>query len=243
MPEPAKPKVFIATPAYGGLVASEYAGSLAALILDLARHGIDAEYYSPASSDIALLRDLCAARFERSDCSHLLFIDADVEFPAALGRSLLAADEDLIGAVYPKKDIDAQALEKAIRSGRAFADALALAQDFNVLLLDNRIRVSNGVGEVAGLGMGFTLIARRCLDRMRASGTVQTYRYHGTECRPYFRRLETSGGEPLSEDYSFCARARQAGVKVMAHIGADLGHIGRFRYGGPYERRLTLLGG
>ena len=42
---------------------------------------------------------------------------------------------------------------------------------------------------------------------------------------------ESGGRWELSEDYSFCERARQAGFTVMADTRIRLWHVGTYRYG------------
>ncbi|HEY8504035.1 MAG TPA: hypothetical protein VIL46_05595, partial [Gemmataceae bacterium] len=51
---------------------------------------------------------------------------------------------------------------------------------------------------------------------------------------PYFAPLAVKDGEGawyLSEDYAFCERARQCGVRVMADTTVRLWHVGSYRYG------------
>ena len=42
----------------------------------------------------------------------------------------------------------------------------------------------------------------------------------------------------MSEDYSFCARAAEAGVAIKGYVGPGVGHVGSFIFEGPFIERL-----
>ena len=51
--------------------------------------------------------------------------------------------------------------------------------------------------------------------------------------------IKLDNGDWLSEDYAFCNRVRALGdVPLLAYVGAGVGHVGHFTYGGPYVERL-----
>ncbi len=55
---------------------------------------------------------------KNTDCTHLMFIDADMYFEAdAVGR-LLDADRDIVCALYPKKEIDWDRVRQAVKMNR-----------------------------------------------------------------------------------------------------------------------------
>jgi hypothetical protein len=60
----------------------------------------------------------------------------------------------------------------------------------------------------------------------------------GGETREVQEPVESASSLPaegaywyMSEDYSFCERARQCGYKIMADTSIRLWHIGAYRYG------------
>lgn len=79
-----------------------------------------------------------------------------------------------------------------------------------------------GVFECGGVGTGFMLISRACLetlaDKCDADGGLPMFRF------PMRRRREGMVVED-GEDYDFCKRAREAGFKVLADPRFDTVHI------------------
>ena len=53
-------------------------------------------------------RNILTAMFLESDCSHLMFIDADIEFDAESILRALAYDKPIMAAAYPKKALPIQ---------------------------------------------------------------------------------------------------------------------------------------
>lgn len=93
-----------------------------------------------------------------------------------------------------------------------------------------------GLVEVKYAGMGFMHVRCEVFERMEKE--LKLPRCHGSydpakPIVPYFRPMiveEKGRPEYLSEDSSFCERARQIGVKVMADTTIRLGHVGRYVY-------------
>ncbi|WIA10832.1 hypothetical protein OEZ85_010998 [Tetradesmus obliquus] len=103
----APPKVFIATPAYGCLVANAYLSSLLAARVELSRRGIaSAVHMTGNESLVQRARNLMTAAFLRSDCTHMVWIDADIAFNAETLLRMLEFDKDITTAIYAKKNIN-----------------------------------------------------------------------------------------------------------------------------------------
>ena len=147
----------------------------------------------------------------------LMWVDSDVVFHADDVDRLRAHDLPLVCGLYPKKsrrEFAATFLPgtPAVRFGRA-----------------------GGLTEVLYCGMGFVHTRRRAYDaiRERLRLPVCNQRF-GSPLVPYFAPLVVKDGPGawyLAEDYAFCERARQAGVKVMADTAIRLWHVGSYRYG------------
>ncbi len=74
-------KLFVATPAYGGQVTTHYMLSLMKLWGESPSKGVELQYFSVSKESlITRARNNIAHQFRKSDCTHLLFIDADLEF-------------------------------------------------------------------------------------------------------------------------------------------------------------------
>lgn len=177
--------------------------------------------------DIVRTRSVAVAwALERQDWAWLLFWDSDV-FPedvSIVGHMLGCAERgghDWIAAPYPlKRDAEAYPFRPLDRSAP--------------------VQAHDGCAEVAGVGIGFTLIRRRALAKM-----VDAYRkehwftHQGREVVAIFQLMYTpvdANGERemLSEDFSACERWRALGGKVQMYVGpgAPLAHVGLKAYRG-----------
>lgn len=99
-------RLFVATPMYGGQCFGSYTKSL----LDLSRvcqaHGITAQFsFIFNESLITRARNYLVDEFMRSDFTHLMFIDSDIDFNPNDVLSLLALNKPIIGGPYPKKSV------------------------------------------------------------------------------------------------------------------------------------------
>lgn len=86
---------------------------------------------------------------------------------------------------------------------------------------------------IAGVGMGFTMVTRECLEALAKEARWYTDLPQGLRCPNLFGQLyEQVGGVEtlLSEDFSFCKRAREAGFAVELYEQAGIvnhagGHV------------------
>ena len=95
-----------------------------------------------------------------------------------------------------------------------------------------------GLCQVEGIGFGFTLIERACLEELAQVCPTYPSPLTGAPVRAFFR--EMSGGQ-LDLDYSFCKRWIERGGDVWAFVDADIRHVGDFRYGMPFTAYLAAL--
>ena len=100
--------------------------------------------------------------------------------------------------------------------------------------VDKPVEIFNG-------GTGFMLIKRRTFERMKK--VVNKYKNdvgfigQGVEQHEWITEYFACAIEPgterlLSEDYFFCWKAREAGLKVWAAPWAQLGHFGTYLFEG-----------
>lgn len=73
--------------------------------------------------------------------------------------------------------------------------------------------------QVAGTGAACLLVHRTVFEKMAE-------RFPGP--RPWFAETETSDGDLLSEDLTFCIRAQACGFPIYVHTGIKLGHLKSF---------------
>jgi hypothetical protein len=142
--------------------------------------------------------------------THLLWLDADT-FPAdamdgvrAVREMLELVGEGLVGAPYTNKSTPTRWVHD---TGGGF--------DFGGV----------GLVPVRGLGFGFTLTSRSCLERVSAVSGEYVDLPGGLVCRNAFGQIiaERDGVRTLlSEDFSFCERWRDLGEVAYVYSRAGL---------------------
>lgn len=119
-------KLFFSTPCYGGITTGVFAKCVADLNNILTQLGCPINiYFLFNESLITRARNYAVDEFMRSDCTHFIFVDADIGFDPMYIVQLMALQTDqspydIIGAVYPKKTISWEKIVAAVNKG--FAD-------------------------------------------------------------------------------------------------------------------------
>ena len=226
--------LFIATPTADGIMLSDYVASLARMMAHLHGRGVGTDYCTIDGPNLVLQRDMLADAFLKSDATHLLFIDSDMAFAPDLAERLLSFAKPVIGTIYPRRSLDLARL-KSLIPAHGFDQALAMAHDWNVRFLGSQLEVRGGLCKVEGIGLGFTLIERACLEELAQACPTYPNPLTGAPVRAFFREMGDS------EDYSFCKRWIQRGGDVWAFVDADIRHVGDFRYGMPFTAYLDAL--
>lgn len=222
--------LMVATPCYGGVVTNAYMQSALRLAIACRDKQVTCEIVtSPGDSLVQRARNTLAAVFLASRHSHLLFIDADIEFHARDALRLLVADKDLICGIYPKKSI---ALEFPLNFLPGSSERL------------NRCPRSGAIEIMEG-PTGFMMISRRVFEAMMAAHPQWKYRGpdHLDEpqqamCHSFFD-CERRGDAYLSEDFTFCQRWRDLGGQVWALPDIELRHHGMHAFGGVLTSWLS----
>lgn len=243
-------KVFIATPMYGGMTTGYYTQSLLMLYNFFQDRGIKASFSAMFNESlITRARNAMAHGFLQSDCTHLLFIDADIKWNAIDVIQMIDADKDVICGIYPKKEINWQSVKNAVEAGVPVHELKNHTGSWVINLVGYSGEVTVPAGEPLEIwagGTGMMLIKREVLEKMKTwvpsyvndvvdlSGGLkeqeEIYEFFATSIEPGTRRL-------LSEDYHFCRTWRENGGKVYAAPWMDLGHMGTYLFEG------TLLKG
>lgn len=238
-------RLVIATPCYGGMTAAGYTLSLVATLEALRRQGIAcALRFLTNESLITRARNTLAAQFLADEnATHLLFIDADIEWSPASVLSLLARDLPLVGGAYPMKQINWPAVVAHPQDPAAAAALYAV----NPLTGST---ISGGLMAVRDIGTGFLLIRRTVLTEL-APGLphyqVQPYLQHeqGIPARitAFFETMIDEDGTYLSEDYAFCRRWQALGGTVWLDLSCQLTHVGSYRFRGSLPALTAAASG
>ena len=245
MKEQKQPHIFVATPCYGGMCTGFFTQSLLQTPPILNQAGVNFSFCSMFNESlIQRARNALAHQFLlKPECTHLMFIDADIRFDANDILAMLKADKDIICGIYPKKEINWVTVHQAAAGGvppdqlknytGSFVVNFVNGGNQQTVDLYSPMEVENG-------GTGFMLIRRNVLETLQKevpsyindvadlSGTQGPERIH--EFFPVFIQKETQ--RLLSEDYAFCQIARKAGFKIYAAPWAKLAHIGTYIFEG-----------
>lgn len=240
-----KPHLFIATPMYGGMCTGYFANSMIAAAHVLPTAGINMSFSCMFNESLIQRgRNALADQFmQRKECTHLLFIDADIKFDPNDIPAMVHADKDIICGIYPKKEINWHGVDKAVRQG---VPVNQLAHHTGSLVV-NLVGYAGAVTvprdkpvEIWNGGTGFMLIKRRVFEKLKKK--VASYNNDvailGTNNKPqriteYFACSIEEGTERLlSEDYHFCMVARKNGFKIHAAPWVRLGHFGTYLFEG-----------
>ncbi len=126
-----------------------------------------------------MARNYLTDNFMRSDCTHLLFIDADIAFDPNYVIHMLALDKDITACPYPKKSIEWGQLAKAIKKNPDLPveeySKLTGAMVFNPTGGTQKFSISEPLS-VLESGTGFMMISRTALEKFEKAYPEQRYK-------------------------------------------------------------------
>lgn len=239
-----KPKIMVCTPCYCGQVHVKYMESVMRLQLVLMKHDIGFEFYTiPFDSLIPRARNACVTRFmESSTCTHLLFIDADIQFDAMSVMKMLQENKGCIVGAYPKKALDLESLKHQISKVDVnsqldmIQSSVKYAFNFKPQMSH---KVERGVVEVLDAPTGFMMIQKKVIRDMinhypetEYINDVQAYQINKGDRFYDLFPSQVFDGRYLSEDYGFCRLWQRMGGEIYTDLTVKLNHIGQFCYYG-----------
>jgi len=242
--------IMVCTPMYGGMATGVYTQSLLGMVGHFANlgHKVSCAFMFNESL-IQRARNNMAHQFLKTDADYLFWIDADIKFRSEDALRMLMADKDVIGGVYPKKEINWYMVKQAASEGKE--NLANYTGSFVVNLIGEQANVvvrQDQPCEVAALGTGFMLIKRHVLEKLKRR--VKKFKNdmsalaHGEEIHEFFGvPIDKESGRLLSEDYDFCHKWRKAGGKVYAAPWCQLGHMGTYLFEGtliPTEAPVNM---
>lgn len=238
-------KLMVATPCYGGVCLQHYAESIMKLQRTCAMNKIHMLLDTTENESLVhRARNIAVARFyQKTDCTHFMFIDADIHFDPESVIRLIKSDHDVAVAPYPKKTIMWDQAEQAIKDGDT-RDPNKIVSSLVLNFKYSNTPVVNGFAEVLDGPTGFMLIKRSVFTHMfeaypellcandHQNRDMDTY-YAVFDCM-----IDPDNKRYLSEDYAFCRRWQRMGGKIYADISTTLGHVGNIRFYGTMKHRI-----
>lgn len=252
-------KLFIGCPMYGGMAHGLFMLSCIGIQNVMAANNVKTRFsFLFNESLITRARNYLVDEFLRTDCTHLLFIDADVQVNPHDVLTLIALEKELIGGPYPKKTINWDAIAFAARKYPEMAPnelenlvgkfVFNLDKESSVVKENKKLLVYEPT-EVLEIGTGYMLIKREVFERMDKEIKNLKYRpdhigqdnFDGQRyISAYFDTVIdtkdsiTGGGTDryLSEDYMFCQMWRKIGGKVFLCPWMKTKHVGTYAFTG-----------
>ncbi len=204
-------KIFLATPAYDGKVHVQYAISLAETHTYLLQNGINLDIrINTSGSFLVAERNRLITAFLETDCTHMLFVDSDLGWPAQSVKVLLDYDEEFVCGVYPTK------------RENCFIFRPALKDDKSLIISPKNLV------EMEYVPAGFMLIKRNVIEKLCERFQDQHYIPKDPDQKPGYCLFNTEvwEGEFWGEDYLFCRRVRECGFKIWADAMIEFDHAG-----------------
>ena len=246
-------KLFVATPMYGGMNHGLYMKSCLDLQTTMMRYGIEIKFsFLFNESLITRARNYLVDEFLRTEYTHLLFIDSDINFNAQDVIALLALDKDVIGGPYPKKSMNWGNIAHAARNHPDLEakklESLVGEYVFNVVKGTQQFQVTEPL-EVMEIGTGYMMVKRDVFDKMKVEYPTIKYKpdhvgqsnFDGSRyIHAYFdtvidtKESIVGGGSDryLSEDYMFCQMWRKMGGQIYLCPWMKTQHIGSYAFTG-----------
>lgn len=253
MTDPNPIRIYIAIPAYGGLINARTVMGL----LDFQKWCIEKKIFTytqilmneslitRARND--LVADMLGNNF---NATHLLFIDADIGFNYKNIERLLMKDEEIVCGVYPLKDFYWNLTKEAIVRN---PDITPLELERNSLRYavnfedSQKINMENGYAIVKDAATGMMLVKRKVFDKLILSYPERKYNHSQKDKKnlkytyDFFSVGVFENDENktyLSEDYYFSRLWQKIGGEIWVDLHSSLTHSGNYTFKGNFFSRF-----
>ena len=215
-------KIFVAIPAYTGEVCIQTLHSLLASFTEAREAGweikSDNVHSRVGDADIGLARNAFLGWFLDTDCTDLVFIDADISWQKDAFLNLLSHVQDFVCGAYRAKRDDKEIYP-------------ILWPEQKNLIVDEVSQ--KPLLEIAGCGFGFVKLSRAGVENIAKAAPRHFYDPLFPDIRcPWLFEFAHEGEQRFSEDYVFCRRWRENGGKIWLDPSITLDHTGKKTYNG-----------
>lgn len=235
-------KVLIATPMYNSQCTAGYTASMIQLFQICHKYpGIQLDFmYGINEALITYARNICANIFLKSQATHLLFIDADIQFNAEQILKMIGTGREFVCGVYPKKKIDWDKVRHFAMEGHLASNLQGMANEYLFESSHSMDPDKDGLVEIDRCGTGMMMIGRNVfetlmdkVDDFNLVSPVQSNVAFDQDNR-YKEFFYTSKNEQnifLNEDFTFCNLWKSVGGKIYGAPWVKLHHIGNHTFG------------
>ncbi len=242
-------RLFISIPCYDAMVTMHTMISVMNLSKLLNSVGITFTIdFIGNESLIPRARNNSLGRFMKSNFTHLLFIDSDIEFQAEAVLDLLKSDKDVSCCAYARKSYNFNRLLYSIQhesDSKESLDSRGLDFTYNAIYDDKNNIVTDGdYINVRHASTGFMMIQRPILEKLykkHTELTIITDNFSKTDEKIVgLFCCMIKNKQYLSEDYSFCERVIEEGGTIWMNTSHNLNHIGKHSFKSDIHNRKTL---
>lgn len=217
-------KLFIAIPAYDGKVSIKLAYTLAQLMPMALRVGVSVKLgHVSGCSIITMARNMLVDQFLKTDCTDLLFIDADViaEPDHILRLMAQSGDKDITAGAYPRR-----------RKDKMFFMDLHYDENGDLEFDGSMMRINR-------VGTGFMLVRRNVVEAL-AERAQKYLGQDGVSQMANVFEFQLKDGMFVGEDYAFCDAARALGYKVWLDVDISLPHVGTEEFTNDFKSEVLM---
>ena len=240
-------KPFFGIPCYGGMVGAPLFRSFVRMSNMFTQYGVN---YTMSSIDneslVTRARNTLLAHFlADQSCTHLFFIDADIDYKPEDVFRMLHWDKDVVCGAYPKKGIQWRDVSKAAQNQIPVEELEFHSSNYVVNMkhddAGNAILDSAGNVQLLDGGTGFMCIKRDVLIKMTEHYRQLKYKNDMPNLDPavadcsysiFDTMHDPDTNRYLSEDYTFCRRWQKMGGEIWLDPRTSLNHWGGYCFRG-----------
>ena len=230
-----KTTLMIATPSYQAPLL-QFLKSRDEVSQDLVTRDIDTVLFmTPGDSLVMRGRQRIVHQFLKTNCTHLLFWDNDIEScDAGVVWQMLDCNKPVVGGAIPFRNPSGSVV------GNLFQEDLE----------SGRVSIDKGAVRARDVGTGFMLVKREVIERVMADHPELRHVSGSTDDmgEPLWSIFDTDVEHEraayermlLSEDYLFCRLARESGFESYLFAAGKFRHWGLFGFEGSLENKYNL---
>lgn len=247
------PDILIAIPSYDRKLQIETSVSLTATTVELLRMQAQTAFFTVSGCAlITHVRNAIVTEFlSRPEKTHLLFIDADMEWSPQTIIRMIRANVPFAAVAYPLKRYNPLPPKSDLTWEGMHTAALTWNVEFHdsgVMTGETSLQVTPaGFAKAVRVGSGLMLLRRDMLETMVSKYRHTQYHWsqHGGERTSHFGLFDLLRDEDdgfVGEDYSFCDRwVKGCGGEIWVDVEAPVAHHGHHRYCSSLKEGLAVL--